>query len=151
MTEIDEMPAGRELDALVAEKVMDQDFCRCPTDDAGETIHGICWKNDGFKTIQDVGTCWSCKKRPQHERYSTDIAAAWEVVEKLVLELGWDFDVSLEPAYADDAEQRVGVMFTRKAEIAAYAKLSEDSPIYVAGGLVPLAICRAALKAVEEK
>lgn len=51
------MKAGRELDALIAEKVMDGKRCPNCTDGLPEC---------GF-----------------HPHYSTDIAAAWEVVGKL--------------------------------------------------------------------
>ena len=63
------MKAGRELDALVAEKVMG-------------------WTWDGKTAWSPTGSrLWMVRKDPYWwlPYYSTDIAAAWEVVEKLVL------------------------------------------------------------------
>ncbi|NTZ20912.1 hypothetical protein EXW96_26355 [Paenibacillus sp. JMULE4] len=55
--EILAMEPGREMDALVAEKVM------------GYTTHGQFRDKDGVRVMID--------------RYSTDISAAWEVVDKM--------------------------------------------------------------------
>lgn len=78
---MDEMQAGRELDALIAEKVMglvwDETHCR------------ICgWKLSA--TVEQGCVKDSCSLRPPPSRradepphYSTDIAAAWQVVEKI--------------------------------------------------------------------
>ena len=63
--DIDTMPAGREMDALVAEKVMGWD---------------ICWAvpyKDGTK-------CPLRSNGEQVPHYSIDIAAAWGVVGKLL-------------------------------------------------------------------
>lgn len=100
------MEAGRELDALIAEKVMGFPL---------EIIRGAPYPE--------------C---PRH--YSTDIAAAWEVVEK---DDGWGHDwrvkrwVSSSKPYSCTAERTAdGQNFYAEAETA------------------PLAICLAALKAV---
>jgi hypothetical protein len=75
------MEAGRELDALVAEKVMG----------AGKK----CADNKGTNGCAYWGLCWECEENrregyfgwhphdlvPWH--YSTDIDAAWQVVEKM--------------------------------------------------------------------
>ncbi len=58
--------AGRELDALVAEKVMGRE--RFPGDPKMLTC-----RNDGL----------SCTNPVEPEPYSTDIAAAWQVMERL--------------------------------------------------------------------
>lgn len=125
---IDAMPAGRELDALVAEKVMGWTAC-----DANEAyprwMHGD--PGDEFaeagrgRGCAPLTTAW----RVPYSRYSTDIAAAWEVVEKVRGDrdvwLQWDSETSIwgcqffsggHECFADTA---------------------------------PLAICRAALKAVS--
>ncbi len=65
---IDEMKPGRELDALVAEKVMGYAFC---------PIH------HGYSCC---GRVW--------RRCSTDIAGAWQVVEHL--EINGQYDFKLE-------------------------------------------------------
>lgn len=59
---IDSMPAGREMDALVAEKVM-----------------GWRLDDDGFWTLIADPMCQASKPKA----YSSDIALAWEVVEKM--------------------------------------------------------------------
>lgn len=63
---IDKMEAGRELDALVAEKVMGWNVCGTADNDRA----GIA-----------PGQTASAVRIPP---YSTDIAAAWEVVERII-------------------------------------------------------------------
>lgn len=65
-----EMKPGRELDALIAEKVMGMNV-----------QHGRVWSQEG-----------KCLRETDLPSYSTDIAAAWEVVEKLKLGLLPDGD-----------------------------------------------------------
>lgn len=92
------MEAGRELDALIAEKIMGQDY----------SLNSL----EGSLVLKD----------PPH--YSTNIAAAWEVVEKL----GPDWDlISMEQGWIAS----VGSSERARAETA------------------PLAICLAALKAMR--
>ncbi len=63
------MKAGRELDALVAEKVM------------GWKVLSHWDADGGIKHLVDHN---QCEVRPaEFKPYSTDISAAWEVVEKL--------------------------------------------------------------------
>ncbi len=104
------MNAGRELDALIAEKVMGRAF------DA--EFHREC-AEDNLET--------------ELRNYSTDIAAAWEVVEKLRSE-GCRYSITDCPH-----EKRPTVQLTLKtgAACGAYAPT------------VPHAICLAALKALE--
>ena len=67
--EIYDMPAGRDLDRLIAEKVMDWgDFW---TDPQGILLYG----NPPHNTIED--------DRIPVPYYSTDMSAAWTIVEKL--------------------------------------------------------------------
>jgi len=74
---------------------------------------------------------------PIYPPYSTDIAAAWELVEKLHSD-GWDWDVGTE-------------------EVTFWNRLPENDPLYCCatvvphpyGKNIPLAICRAALKALR--
>ena len=100
------MNPGRELDALVAEKVF------------GETI---------FKHKAD----W------EPPEYSTDISAAWEVVNKL--SGGFYFSI--------DGQWRS--QLTGKISWRSRFKPSLDAP-YISGDTAPHAICLAALKAVGE-
>ena len=106
MTAIDEMPAGRELDALVAEKVMG-------------------W--DHYPSKHEIVPA-----------YSTDIAAAWEVVEKMRSDDWW----------AQIAQDNTDIWD---------AKLWRGEPdrwfptmeTYGNAPTAPLAICRATLKTVN--
>lgn len=105
---IDQMPAGREMDTLVAQEVMGW---HC-----WNTEQGPCYKTADGQYVRGAHT-WSP---------STSIADAWEVVEFLI---GIRKLLSIHPH-----------MFEWSCEWAgghhAYAKTA------------PLAICRAALKAV---
>lgn len=124
---IDQMAAGREMDALVAAKVMgllwDEARCR------------ICgWP---LKSVAEEGCVLeNCSLRPPPERradeparYSTDIAAAWEVFAKVS-----EHDVRLSVARSAGGWK---VFDHRYADV---PSIEADT--------APLAICRAALKAV---
>lgn len=131
MVEIDKLEAGPELDALVAEKVMgcqprridyhgrEQIICPCPITSEYRHPHG------GFKYDE-----------PDDEllRYSTDIAAAWEVVEKCV------------PYVKVDARG----LSTEAGHFRWVCQIWNGSSKEILGlaQTAPLAICRAALKAV---
>ena len=71
--EILDMEPSRELDALVAEKVMGWETVN---NKAGIPVSGFDWVGHNPKT--QSSTVWSYVPD-----YSTDISAAWEVVEKL--------------------------------------------------------------------
>ena len=71
--DIDTMPAGREIDALIAEKIFKHTVVVCdPT---------------GYNYKDNIGPCLSDVPRDEWDEmpyaplYSTNIAAAWEVVE----------------------------------------------------------------------
>lgn len=115
--EIDALPAGRELDALVAERVMG--WTRSPRDYGSRLV----WVTHP----ENIVRFWKGRRSFQP---STDIAAAWEVLEKHQFSLiripdGWvagRFDFN-SPAW--------------------------DFAFGDAAPTAPLAICRAALKAVS--
>lgn len=77
---IENMPAGREMDALIGEKVMGlcaHDWKLVPHED-DDGVCRICQKCH----LEFWGLCpplYGC----HYGSYSTDISAAWEVVEKL--------------------------------------------------------------------
>jgi hypothetical protein len=85
-----------KIDALVAEKVMGiADFRMCRDEpeqtepclfDTGEYKHGDCSHIDDHGTNEGCSGYQSCPV----PYYSEDIAAAWEVVEKMKSE-GWSF------------------------------------------------------------
>lgn len=110
---------GRQLDALVAEKVMGRGWCQLMHENAcvdGKPRKCACGAT-GFPF-------------EHHPPFSTDIAAAWEVVEKLNLLGRYDL----------------------RGEAAAWV-LGEDINadewlVFAEGSSAPHAICIAALKAV---
>lgn len=122
--------AGRDLDSLVAEKVMGRTW--------DETLCRVC----GWPIVPDGETgCWSsnCSMRPlplSHadapRPYSIDPAAAWQVVERM-REDGWQCVIS---SRADGWY----VLFER----------GHDS-IDAEADTMPLAVCRAALAAITSK
>jgi len=126
------MKAGRELDALVAEKVMglawDESRCRIcgwglkGSVDGGCVIDNCCERPAPMKRADEPG------------RYSTDIAIAWKVVEKL-----GEMDLSFAP---DDRDGTWDCSFGWDG--------SENNPTCVYAPTAPEAICLSALKAVDE-
>ena len=120
-----ELKAGRELDALVAEKVMGRVWAVAPMTAPIKVLIEPQFKTGDWQELKG-GEIASFGNLPL---YSTDIAAAWEVVEKLrgdritVGVTAYDRDV--------ECEIHIGGLHTVRAETA------------------PLAICRAALKAVD--
>ena len=129
---------SREIDVLVAEKVMGIDLGAMFCTDGNEPqpcLYGIEYKDGECLTIDEFGD----KKRCEHLKstrelgvlpYSTDIAAAWEVFTKYgyqgyVKYTGPDWVCSI----CIDTESGIGKWYHAKAETA------------------PLAICSAALAA----
>lgn len=113
--EILNMPAGREMDVLIAEKL--NLFLDIKESTQGDYFH------------EDKALYF----RP----FSTDIAAAWEVVEKMIRD-GHNFVAS----QSSEKGRRPHVIFTN-------AKDEEDRNEWQYEDSFPLAICRAALLAVN--
>lgn len=130
-TEGSDLPPGRELDALIAEKVM------------GLVLEQKCTQCDGTGYV-DQDRCHICHYSLGHpgvkkifpKEYSTDIAAAWEVVEK-ILSTGIDFTLEAGPNKTTK-ERYYGV------------SINDVDPQYSEIS-APHAICLAALKAVGVK
>lgn len=119
--EIDELEAGQRLNELVAELVVGE---KPPFAYADPTAGGGHGDPGGYR----IGA------RP----YSTDIGAAWSVVERL-LSLHWALS-----ELSSDEGSRWGVIlekYPREDEI--YATAEAET--------APLALCRGALKAVNKK
>ena len=156
----DKLEAGRELDALIAEKVMslnvlgvvngerDPEGCfghhimipfeYCPKDSIETPIylaHCLC----EFREESDIdyfGHTAGCLEVVPW--YSTNIAAAWEVVEALnSMKLGW---FSLEQFGSKGQDEWSALIWVSGGESDCFFADAET---------VPLAICRMALKAVE--
>jgi hypothetical protein len=120
--EILNTPAGRELDALVAEKVMELKVDYEFSDVLEPRVPFLVDKYDEWGYLPN---------------YSTDIAAAWEVVEFLRRKFWstnivcWDYSVK----WVVTCEYRTGHGEPKKT-------------LYADADTAPLAICRAALLAV---
>lgn len=134
--------AGRELDALVAEKVMGSPTVAANTRRVLELRAILATKEQDVLqaehlelALYDSPNGYTRGTRVTARPYSTDIAAAWEVLMKLDVSFSVDYDqgemfpwiVSIERIVPMDEEHRAA-----EAETA------------------PLAICLAALKAVGE-
>lgn len=130
--DFDTMRAGPELDALVAEKVM-----------------GITWDNSRCRVcgwpirdrVEDGCVAENCSRRPGPDRwadapapYSTDLAAAWAIVEKEHL--------CIHPASCNPPFYWVGYPRDLKAGMVA----DVENPTLGTAETAPLAICRSALK-----
>lgn len=121
------MQAGRELDKLIAEKVIQKDYCE-HVDYIGEFV-----------------LCGVCGKTPLAP-YSDDIAAAWLVVEYMALrEERFHLDLYVKPLHTGVSGAWVGFKN--------YSSSGKDKPyrrVKVVGhNPVPEAICLAALKALN--
>ena len=133
------LSAGRELDDMVSEKIMGwkyqqsspdpkKYFCREYGNDAGW------WLRPNTTRDDMIWSCASCSPPPE---YSADITAAWEVLNRLPLDL-WP---------------EVGRMNTGSW----YCEIVQGAPWPTGVGYLarevaetaPLAICRAALKAAR--
>ena len=128
-TEISEHEAGHCLDAWVAEAVMGsakpKHFAHTPAH-----VWDVVWEGEWFCELV-YGEGDKCKWTPRH--YSTDIAAAWEVVGRSEIHT-----IRRVASQEDDGAQ----------EWAAIVYLDPDT--HGVAPLAPLAICRAALKAMGE-
>lgn len=137
--EIDKLESGIEMDALIAEKVMGHKLIRTPS--LSIKIY------EDFDRSKGAITCvpWELNK------YSSDILAAWMIVEKLKLD-------PIEGAYygkRDFAIHYGAESFSKKTcwragyYEAGYDNDFDDSFLTGEGDTAPLAICRAALKIVN--
>jgi hypothetical protein len=113
--EILNMPMGREMDALIAEKIFG--------------YNRVYYNEKIVANLYPTGA--GCFVEGEAHEYSTDISAAWEVVEKLH-ELGYFLGL-----YRDGFKKCIW-----EIDIGADIELTDNT--------APLAICRAALLAVME-
>ncbi len=119
----DEMSAGRELDSLVAEKVMGFTVYQSFLDLAAAmpVFPALVWHEEHWNIVYGDGNAWKTWEP------STDIAAAWQVVEHFgVIEIFHTFEHS---------------PWLVRIPVDVYYNGEADT--------TPLAICRAALKAVK--
>ena len=130
----DAMQAGRELDALVAEKVMGlvilaAEDMKAEAQRVWEKQPGCCWFIRGFDFVG--GTHEHPILRQRFPLYSTDIAAAWLVVDQMAGR-GWKLDVQ-----------------NRAVGWACLVLVIGRPAIFEHHETAPLSICLAALRAVE--
>jgi hypothetical protein len=136
--EIDKLEAGSHLDALVAQHVM------------GWTAlvnRGKWW--DGFPAGVENSVWNLC---PVH-RYSQDISLAWDVAEaikaaKLPVPRDWDDGPWFTVSFSPKGMRSQGWIAGWTASGGIYPN-GEWWPLYATAQAAPLAICRAALKAVD--
>lgn len=116
---IDDMPANREMDALVAEKVMGLEVLS-PANSLPD--------DDRVRPRGSTKKWLTCEPLPH---YSTDIAAAWQIVERFrFFVVPWGNPSGGEWAVADCRDEHLALHILASAESA------------------PLAICRTALTVV---
>jgi len=133
--EILAMEPGRELDVLVAEEVMGFDVVEDPESAicGGSRVSGGLWV-----IIERDYHEWG-HKVDQSEPYSTDIAAAWEVVEKMDERKRW---VHIRSSMDQNLKERGWAVdmgrWWNRTRLGVWART------------VPEAICKAALLAVME-
>lgn len=149
---IEEMPAGRALDAVVAVKVMGDDI-------------GVKPEHTWFNTGGDCDLEWRCQRcnlesnaaregpcDVRSREYSIEIADAWKVVEKLRIGV-----MPFTHVREDESERWVwGATWREKAGGILYVNDLDPDTLETYGDFVfadtaPLAICRAALLAVQDK
>jgi hypothetical protein len=122
---IGEMPAGREIDVLIAEKVFGYDMASTERHSGKDCRKCFGSREDGYYGWVD--------HKIEPLEYSDDIAAAWGVVEKLI-EIAQAVDVWWDDAYPKEWEAEC---------------ITKDDSHYAQAETAPLAICRLALKAVD--
>lgn len=118
------MEPGRELDALVAEKVM------------GYTIERFTFRCDGMS--EETMIWLQAENKYNQVSFSTDISAAWEVVEKMKQN---EWSVTIQ-AYGNEPNEVTEYEVT-------FGFLNEKPAAAVKSA--PEAICKAALIAVLDK
>lgn len=131
--EIDAMPAGRDLDALIAETVFGKKPCKYTVTGIISTL--TIWQCEH----QSASNCYPDDKGQCLEKYSEEMWSAWKIAELLKLRentsssLGFSWPVEL--SYLDDRQVWSCVFHGKQASAEGL------------GETAPLAICRAALKA----
>lgn len=137
----DELSAGREMDALVVERVgLVWDEARC-------RVCGWPLINADLMSSSVGCTVDSCAQRPKPARradepalYSTDIAAAWQVVAAMEARGYW---CRMQTPFRPGDSYRAG--FT----LHGVSGWNGRPDHWTAAETLPLAICCAALKAIE--
>lgn len=143
-----ELKAGRELDALVAEKVFGWKPSRpkCPSEHFDEYCEfARCCDCGGLVNWSAIDIKHFDERNASPRSYSTDIAAAWEVVRAMKNRKGLSHDdlgFSVSIASGDSFPDRFSVGFSHldRSDLMTENGSFDD---------VPFLICLAALKALE--
>jgi hypothetical protein len=130
------LPAGRQLDALVAERVFGYAGVRLAPDHPW-----TCLRNPTAREVADYAQNGIRHDVLGVDHYSTDIAAAWQVVNalrqrRLYLQM-------------NDTMSRWRARFFTVASTRFWDRESADGAMYEFAETLPHAICLAALAAVE--
>jgi len=152
MDKILAMKPCRELDGMVAEKVMELETYRSKEDWIQKRMPHIAEWSEAV----EYPAYWlpMCELATMVPEYSNDITVAWEVIERMVT-LGWSYNVN----FIKDHRYPEGVnhcCFSRpmahiSAEDALYIDQSERMFFHGHCETAPEAICKAALLAKEAK
>ena len=135
------MKPGRELDALVAEKVMGWKRVMAPPEPKGFPLQGAYHACDQWYDGDTRVACRECGDLPA---YSTSISDAWEVVEKVE----WQkFALFKHEVSKYTPEPYWTVVWQSCGEIQLHAVV-DDCCAFAEAFTAPHAICLAALKAV---
>lgn len=125
------MKASRELDALVAERVMRLEVV---IEEPNDYFDGFFVQTSKPRVVNHLSGSYHDRGLTKLPHYSTDIGAAWQIVAT--------FDrVSITKLDMPDRFQVTLVFHTGMGD---FAEFKAEAPT------APLAICLAALKAVEE-
>jgi hypothetical protein len=142
--DVDSMQAGRELDEVIALDVMGWEH-RTESWYDGEGVEGSRFIGPNGEERTAFGHYNYDLEELDLPRYSTDIAAAWEVVERMNNK-GWFSDLSIRQS--DSIGERYMCAFASSAQYEPWNPASMAG--YTWAGTMPLAICKAALRAVYE-
>ena len=139
------MDAGRELDALVAEKVMGFVAAHIDTDESVKRWHSDEWFAGDADLIAEIRQYRGAGIYSDHllPHYSTDIAAAWQVVERMTA----THRASVHH-YPHVNNWWQCVLDIRDNKLRFPVERSHDGDEYANAPTAPHAICLAALKAV---
>lgn len=135
---IDQMPAGPEMDALVAEKVMDW-----------KRLIAAFYKTDGTMEGDPPKSFLKKRNLPRQKfmipRYSAEIESAWDVVEKT-----WPVVPDQKSGFLGFLQHSTGKWGVSYiySDCSLMKTTTGESVILSLAETLPLAICRAALKAV---
>lgn len=148
--DIDKMEAGRELDALIAEKVMGLKPCTFKEKGSisGMVTFWECECGNGSKGCYPINNSAIKHHNSALCPYSEKIWAAWEVVEKM-MSIGWHHCVNWL------AVEKTHHCCFSLTEAELLIPKNDDEPLTVFrhgyAETAPLAICKAALRAVSDQ